>query len=307
MDDKNDNGSGRPIVAIFNPASGSAVDEDRLRTILGSGADLVETTADDPGIGQSRSAVAGGAGTIVVCGGDGTVRACIEGMVGELDHDSGTAGRHVPLAIIPTGTGNLLASNLGVERDPDDASDVIGGERRIIDVGRANGERFAVMAGSGFDALMIRDANSTTKERFGVLAYVLSAVRNLRSGMVRTTVRVDDQEWFRGRTVMALVGNFGSITGGIDVFPDADPSDGLLDVGVVAAAGIRDWISVGYRLLRRLPQDPGLVRRTQGSTVEIETDDPRPYEIDGEERPATDRVRITIEPAALTVLAGDRT
>lgn len=290
------------IVAVFNPASGGSLDEEALRAILGPEAELVPTTEDDPGIGQARDAVANGADTVVACGGDGTVRACIEGMVqGESGGRAAEDARQVPLAIIPTGTGNLLASNLGIGDDPDQSKTIADGDLLTIDVGRANGEPFAVMAGSGFDALMIRDADSKTKERLGVVAYVISAVRNLRTRLIPTTVTVDDQEWFNGRTVMVLVGNFGSITGGVEVFPDADPADGRLDVGVVAASRMIDWLSVGYRLVRRLPQNPDLVRRTQGTSIVIRTSERRPYEIDGEERPATDRIEISVEPKALTV------
>ncbi len=299
------NGSGTSagrLVAVYNPASGGSLDEKRLRDILGSDAELVPTTEDDPGIGQARTAVANGAGTVVACGGDGTVRACVEGMVGSSgDGSRAQEAPTVPLAIIPTGTGNLLASNLGLGDDPDQSKTIADGRLLTIDVGRANGEPFAVMAGSGFDALMIRDADSKTKERLGVGAYVISAARNLRTRLVATTVTVDDQEWFNGRTVMVLVGNFGSITGGVEVFPDADPSDGRLDVGVVAANRLTDWLSVGYRLLRRLPQKPELVRRTQGTSILIQTTEPRRYELDGEERAATDRVEISVQSQALTV------
>lgn len=294
--------SGGGTVAVYNPASGGSLDEERLREILGSDAELVPTTEDDPGIGQARTAVANGAGMLVACGGDGTVRACIEGMVQASDEVHGTyQAPSVPLAIIPTGTGNLLASNLGLGDDPDQSATIADGGLLTIDVGLANGEPFAVMAGSGFDALMIRDADSKTKDRLGVVAYVISAVRNLRTRLVPTTVTVDDQEWFKGRTVMVLVGNFGSITGGVEVFPDADPSDGRLDIGIVAADRLSDWLSVGYRLVRGLPQNPELVRRTQGSSILIRTGEPRPYELDGEERPATDRVEISVQPQALTV------
>ncbi len=293
-----DNGrdpSGERVVAVFNPASGGALDEEWLRKILGPDVELVPTTEDDPGVGQARSAAEAGTGTIVACGGDGTVRACIEGMV-----DSSTS-----LAIIPTGTGNLLATNLGIDEavsESDEGSPSVLPERtHRIDVGRVNGEAFAVMAGSGFDALMIRDANPEVKSRLGVVAYVISAVRNLGASLIHTTVDVDGQQWFAGRTVMALVGNFGSITGGVEIFPDADPADGMLDVGVVAAEGLTDWLSIGYRLVRGLPQNPNLVQRTQGKAIEIRTDRPRPYELDGEERPPTDRVSIEVEPSALVV------
>lgn len=279
------------FVAVWNPASGGAPGEDELRAALGGDVELVETSEDDPGEGQARRAVERGARTVVACGGDGTVRACIEAL----------AGTETALDVVPLGTGNLLASNLGVPDGLEAASGAGAGPIRKIDVGRVNGEAFAVMAGSGFDALMIRDAGASAKSLLGTAAYVFSGLRHLRDPLESTTVVVDGKLWFEGRTSMALVGNHGTMTGGLDLFTDADAADGRLDVAVLAARTLRDWATVFVQLLRGRPQRSDLVEVTQGRTILVTTGRPRAYELDGEDRPPARSLEFSIEPGALLV------
>ena len=281
------------IVAIWNPESGSAPAEEDLRAALGDDVELVATTEDDPGTGQTAAALRDGAEVVVACGGDGTVQSCLEPMA----HAAAT------LSVLPLGTGNLLASNLGLAGGLDDV-DVSGTPARSIDVGRINGEYFSVMAGTGFDAFMIRDANDTLKSRLGTVAYVFSALRHLRDGMVHTTVAVDGNEWFSGRSSMVLVGNFGTISGGVDVFPDAEPDDGLLDVAVLRTGTLREWARVAWHMIRGKSRDLDIAMRTQGRAITVTLAEPRIYELDGEVRDAVTRLDIEVDAAALTVQHG---
>ncbi|MEO6122133.1 MAG: diacylglycerol kinase family protein, partial [Ilumatobacteraceae bacterium] len=262
------------IVAIWNPESGSAPEESALRDALGPDVELVETTEDDPGAGQTSRAVENGADIVVACGGDGTVRACLAPL----------SGAKTALGIVPLGTGNLLAGNLGITTGLEAGEGVGRGERRHIDLGQVNGEAFAVMAGSGFDALMIRDANKRLKSLIGTAAYVLSGAKSLRADRIFTRVTVDGDTWFEGRTTMVLVGNFGAVTGGLEIFPDAAPDDGKLDIAVMSASTLREWASILWRLVRQRPQRIDLARRAQGALIVVELDKPRPYELDGEDR-----------------------
>lgn len=284
------------VTVIYNPASGSSVDPDELRDAIGEHAAghrirWSPTSADDPGIGQARDAAELGCDTVIACGGDGTVRAVAEGL----------AGRRVALGVVPLGTGNLLASNLGVPDGLDALPVALSGGGRTLDVGSVNDERFTVMAGVGFDAMMIRDANPEVKRRLGTAAYVVSALRNVPAQIVRATLGVDGTEVWSGRTAMVLVGNCGSVTGGLEVFPDADPADGVLDVAVLTAERFRDWARVTWRLVRRRPQPPELVQRFRGTDVVVSLDRPMAYELDGEDRDPTDRLHFTVEPSALEV------
>ena len=128
---------------------------------------------------EVERAVAEGAELIFAWGGDGMVQRCVDVL----------AGTDASLAIIPAGTSNLFATNLGIKKDIEEAVHVgLRGDRRKLDVGRFNGERFAVMAGAGFDAAMIKDA-SGLKDRLGRAAYVFSGTRNLAPSRSRPRSR----------------------------------------------------------------------------------------------------------------------
>ena len=174
---------------------------------------------------QARAALEAGADLVFVWGGDGMVQRCADVL----------AGTGAAMAVVPAGTANLLATNLG---DPQGhrgrrARRPRAGTTGILDVGRINGERFLVMAGVGFDALMIRDADRALKDRVGRAAYVWTGARHLREKPVDTRIVVDGTTWFHGDATCVLVGNVGTIVGGITAFEAARPDDGRLEVGVV--------------------------------------------------------------------------
>src|ERR1022692_2922351 len=148
----------------------------------------------------ARRALALGAEVIFVWGGDGTVQRCIDAA----------AGTEAVLAILPAGTANLLATNLRIPADLTEAVRTgLRGERRRLDTGSVNGEHFAVMAGVGFDARMIKDAGRGMKDRIGRAAYVYTGARNLSARRVKATIEVDGRQFFKGRISCVLVGNVG--------------------------------------------------------------------------------------------------
>ncbi|HEY6068455.1 MAG TPA: diacylglycerol kinase family protein, partial [Gaiellaceae bacterium] len=180
--------------------------------------------------GQVRRALKEGAELVFAWGGDGMVQRCVDVL----------AGSSASLAIVPAGTANLFATNLGIPKDIEQAV-VVGlrGERRSFDVGRFNGERFAVMAGAGFDASMIRDAgDGGLKERLGRAAYVWTGSKNLRAKPFRAKIEVDGARWYKGKASCILLGNVGKLFGGVEAFEHARPDDGKLELGVVTAEGL---------------------------------------------------------------------
>src|SRR6266540_4741480 len=149
---------------------------------------------------KARKAVKEGAELVFVWGGDGMVQRCVDAL----------AGSAVTVAIVPAGTANLLAANLGIPRDLPEAVRIgLHGARRRLDLGRLNGEHFVVMAGAGFDGGMIRDADGSLKARLGRLAYVWTGMRKLGDEAVPVRVRVDDADWFDGTATCVLLGNVG--------------------------------------------------------------------------------------------------
>ena len=241
---------------------------------------------------KARRALKAGADLILVWGGDGTVRRCAAELKG-----TGAA-----IGILPAGTANLLASNLGVPSDLAGAVDVaLRGERRAIDMGVVNGRPFAVMAGAGFDARMIAGADRSLKDRFGELAYLWTGLRAMRGKQVDATVRVDGRSWFEGRASCVLLSNVRAVTGGVVVFDEARPDDGHLDVGVVMAGGVRGWLRVFARILLRQVEQSPLVRWTTGQHVEVQLSEPMPWQLDGNDRAPTDHLDARVESLSLLV------
>ena len=187
----------------------------------------LETTAEDPGTGQAKQAVADGAEVVFVAGGDGTVRACIDGL----------AGTDTALAILPGGTGNLLATNLGVPTNTIEGVQLaLDRGRRAVDLGEIEGQKFAVMAGMGLDAAMVDDAPTKLKAVLGPVAYVFSALKHLNDAEMKVEVQVDSYPVLRRRARSVIVGNVGRLQGGVNLLPDAEPDNGQMDVAVLPRA-----------------------------------------------------------------------
>lgn len=243
-----------------------------------------------------RQAVDRGADVVFVWGGDGMVQRSIDAMASLPEQ------QRVPIAIVPAGTANLLASNLGIDSDINTAV-VVGlhGARKPLDVGVMNGERFAVMAGTGFDALLMGDVDSGRKSKLGRLAYVWSGTKYLRMPRFDARIKVDGKKWFKGRATCVLVGNVGKVFGGVEVFPDAKPDDGALSVGVVTAHGALQW---GRALARAVVGDPArspFVHTTDGRKIRVDLGKKMPYELDGGDRKPTERLKIDVEYHAIEV------
>jgi YegS/Rv2252/BmrU family lipid kinase len=240
----------------------------------------------------ARRAAAKGVAVLFVWGGDGTVQRCVDAV----------AGTETAVAILPAGTANLLAANLNVPHDLAAAVRVgLHGDRRRLDTGSVNGERFTVMAGAGFDARMIADADRGTKARLGRLAYVVTGIKNLGARRVRATVTVDGKRFFAGKVACVLTANVGKIIGGVEAFPQARPDDGRLELGVVTARDLVQWARTFGMLALGRPERSPFAKVTQGTKVKIRFDEKVRFELDGGARPARKKLRIKVHPGSVTV------
>lgn len=240
----------------------------------------------------AQRAMKEGVDLIFAWGGDGTVQRCIQVV----------AGSPVNLAILPAGTANLLANNLNIPIDLDGAVEVgLDGPCRQIDLGVINDEYFGVMAGAGFDAKMMGEADGELKDRFGRLAYVFTGARAASMQPRTMKIRVDGEKWFKGDAVCVLLGQMGMIGSGVKAFPDAVDDDGLLEVGVITAQGVLEMAAVMARMVVGRPQFSRFTTMTRAHTIDIRFDKPVAYELDGGTRKASRRLRVAVAPGALAI------
>jgi diacylglycerol kinase family enzyme len=183
---------------------------------------------------------------------------------------------------LPAGTDNLLAANLGLANDAATGIEVaLDGGRRRIDVGVVGDQCFAVMAGMGFDAQMLRGTSETAKKRIGWLAYVGGAVKHLRDRPMRVRIVLDGGPPMPRRPQTVIVGNVGRLQGGVRLLSDASPDDGKLDVAVLSPRTLRHWASLSWAVLRRRDRIP-LMETYTAERVEIRSNRVQPRQLDGD-------------------------
>lgn len=312
----------RPQAAlVYNPLK---VDEKRLRAqvrALSRDAGwehpaFYPTTVEDAGQGLTRDALERGVDVVLVAGGDGTVRAVAEAI----------AGSGVPLAIIPSGTGNLLARNLGLPLGGQETMirAAFGENRHPIDIGwaeitRPGGDRsehaFVVLAGIGLDADMIANTRSDLKKTVGWIAYVDGAARSLAKAQAfRAVYQVDTGRLHSAKVHSILFANCGTLPAGIELVPEASIADGQLDVAVIQPTGVLGWLNVW----RRIWWDNSVLRRSRvgrkalerhrrnaavhyfhGEAAEAAAAKPTPVQIDGDEFGEAVRMTCRVEAGAL--------
>lgn len=273
------------------------------------------TTADDPGVGQARDALAAGADLVVAVGGDGTVRGVAEGL----------AGTGVPMGILPMGTGNLFARNLDLplEDIPALLRTVLEGAERPADVGwlelirtpdgEGEGERhiFLVIAGAGLDAEMVAGADDELKSRLGWFAYFFAAIRHLGKRM-EASISVDGGEAATSRMRTVLLANVGRLPAGIQLIPDASVDDGRIDVAAIdARGGIVGWSELFGVVVAKSSgiREPWILRvlktsridYASGETIDIRIREAQKVQVDGESLGRATRLRASVAAGALVL------
>ncbi|MGZ0712545.1 diacylglycerol/lipid kinase family protein (plasmid) [Coraliomargarita sp. W4R53] len=308
---------------VYNPTK---VDAAKLRaTVVKEAAKagwkdplFFETQIEDLGDGVTREALDQNVDAVLVAGGDGTVRAVSQAM----------SGSGVPLSIIPSGTGNLLARNLKLPLTSPVAMvrAAFTGDVTPIDVGwaelmRADGTRakhaFVVMGGIGLDAAMIANTNPQLKKSMGWVAYVDGAARSLPSAKpFRVSYQLPGARLHSAKVQSVLFANCGQLPAGLDLIPEASVSDGALDIVVFQPKGTLGWLLVwrrvawdnsflqkfraGRQVLALRTRD-NAVRYSRGAGIDVGADAAHPVQLDGDEFGEATRVSVTVDAGALLI------
>lgn len=286
---------------IYNPVKVSKAH--RLRKLVTLGATeagleepvWVPTTVSDPGTGQAAQALADGAALVIAAGGDGTVRAVAAGM----------AHSNVPMAVLPFGTGNLLARNLSIPTDDlQEAVDIAFfgleleadlGWIRVSDVEEeselppegslipeprlealqkqgiltpSNDEyAFLVISGQGWDAEIMAGTSSVLKKHVGWGAYVLAGAQSLRAPQTKARVKLDGNKQYTVMSRSLLFANCSTLMAGVVLVPEAKIDDGLIDVTILdAKAGLIGWMDLFSKILvQGVGMRPELLPGTTGN------------------------------------------
>ncbi len=262
----------------------------------------LETSSHDPGYEMARVALYREVDLVLAVGGDGTVRAVCEVL----------ADSDVAVALIPAGTGNLLARNLEIPLDESEALRVAFlGRRERIDLVRLTTDRgleseqqhvFGVMAGIGIDAAIMDRTDKELKRAVGTAAYFIAAAQNANHPPLPVSIRVDDGEWFKRKASVLLIGNVGVLTNNIRIIPDASATDGQLDLLVASPRTAADWVRLTTKVLTRARGADPRMDLLKGRRVEVRAERSDAYQVDGDTEGRCRTLEAEVMPSALTIL-----
>lgn len=297
----------RRIALVVNPAKSRAarvVRELRARAgAMGLPDPLIyETTVDDPGAVQACAAIGEDVDTVIAVGGDGTVRT----VAGAL------AGSGVALGIVPIGTANLLARNLGgfAANPGDRITAALTGELRRIDLGRIHyraedgsdaDDVFLVVAGFGLDATAIAHTDERAKARLGWVAYFSSITREMWGPPLAVSLAFDDEEAEETTLRSLLVGNCGLLPAGISLIPQADLADGQLDVLIMQPRSAAGWLPVAWSVLSRSRRASPHIRERLARRLTVTSDTGIDVHVDGDAIGRIRQAEIRVDPGAVLV------
>jgi diacylglycerol kinase (ATP) len=298
--------AGRTLV-VLNPVAGQE-DPAKVRrqlggafAVRGASFDLVETGGAGDAERLAREGVERGYRAVVAAGGDGTIAEVITGL----------AGSQVPLGIIPRGTGNQLAANLGIPVDMEGAADVVvRGVPVPIDIGQlSTGRYFALMAGAGWDAELMNACTRELKERWGFGAYLFTGLRSAVAPPSALFHITADGVELEIRAATVLIANAGHLFHGlfpvdVQIAPDTSFHDGMFDVCVFAPQTLTDVAALLWKVARRQYGGDDRMLYLRARDIRIDTDPPTVAQVDGdcvgetplEARAVAGGVRVLLPP-----------
>lgn len=288
----------RRVQVIVNPAAGR--DEAILAVLnevfTGAGYkwDLTLTTADGDTAELARGVGEGDVDVVAAYGGDDTITAVAAGL----------QGLGVPMAILPGGTANILAQDLGIPNDLREAASLIveGGTRRCLDLGRVGERYFSNRVSTGLLASMVIGAEREAKNRFGELAYAFKGLQAVLGEQQNSLYRVEvDGEMHESEGVASFIANTGNVSiPGVSFAPTVLLDDGLLDVLVIRRLDADTIVSL-VASAADMSDAHETLPYWQGREITVTVDPPHPAAIDGEELGQTP-VTATVVPAAIEVI-----
>ena len=268
----------RPIPVILNPGARGAKAGLRLDDIrsLSPRVEVHGTSGAGDACRLAEELARGGAPLIVAVGGDGTVNEVVNGIV------KAGAAQRTALGVLPTGTMNVFAAELGLPSARLDQCwrTITEGDRREVDLWQVNGTCFVQLAGVGMDAAIIRETTWEAKKRLGPLSYVLSGLKVLGRQAPPMTVQAAGHPAVTGTVV--LLGNGRHYGGPFPFFPQAVPGDGLLDVVVMPRHGLREFYALGRAIMSGQYAAQRGVHYFQTDRLQVHATDEVPFEVDGE-------------------------
>jgi lipid kinase YegS len=263
---------------------GQRADDDALRHLVswvrdkGHSVDPRVTWEKGDGIRFAREGAARGVDVVVAVGGDGTINEVVNGL----------DGSDVPLGIIPFGTANDFAHQVGIPEDPDHAMDIVlRRPPRTIDTAELNGRRFVNVSSGGVAAETTAETPAEAKDELGPLAYAITGVRKL-AGLHprRARITAPDVE-IECEFLLFAVGNARTTGGGTRITPRALVTDGLIDLCIIESMPRGDFAKLLLRIKKGEHLDGDGVRYLQVPSVTIAADGPVTVNVDGESSEAT--------------------
>lgn len=283
---------------IYNAAAGGGQDISAQLTShfrdLGTEVELLPTTGTGDATALAGRAAAANASRVVVAGGDGTINEVVNGL----------AGSDTELAVIPTGTANVLAIELEIPLEITRACELaVTGGGVAVDLGLVDGHYFILMAGIGFDALVIKNINPALKRAIRRAAFPLSGIGTFfREELPRLRIETDNHVT-EGYFVIASNSRY--YGGRFGPNPEASMADGLLDICVLKGKSLPEMINFWIGALMKGAIDKAVAETFLTNRVEITCDPDAsvPIQTDGEVVGSLPAV-ITVEPLALRICTG---
>ncbi|MEC4811725.1 MAG: YegS/Rv2252/BmrU family lipid kinase [Scytonema sp. PMC 1069.18] len=291
----------RSAYLIFNPVAGQGDSEKDLETIKS----LLETeislelefTSEEVDVAHLvREAVRRGSEAIIASGGDGTISAAAEALVGTT----------IPLGVISRGTANAFANALGIPDTIEAACQtILQGYTKTIDVANCNGKPMVLLAGVGFEAEAVEQADRTTKNRFGVLAYILSGLQQLQNFKTFDAEIETEDRIIKVLAAAITIANAAPPTSILAQGPaGVIYDDGLLDLTIVAPSNTRAAIAASFHLLQTALAGSATERNDIGylraKRIKLTTNPPQKVTLDGEII-GTTPIEVECIPKGLTV------